>query len=144
MVFSLYPRSLQFAEQLRQTDVPGFVSILGGVDSQRIGDKTLARPCSPDQDDIQSLADVAVICQAFQKIPVQMPVWQIFNVPKKGGLVRKFRILDQLFDLVVMLGIVFGIDQQHEAFMERQGAVFGFLLNLFLISRRKGRQSHRL
>ena len=94
MVFPLYPRSLQFAEQLRQTDVPGFVSILAGVDSQRIGDKTLARPCSPDQDDIQSLADVAVICQAFQKIPVQISVWQIINVSKKRARIRKLCILD--------------------------------------------------
>ena len=83
MIFSLYPRCFQFAEQFRQTDISGLVSGLAGVDSQRISDKALSGTCGSDQDDIQPLADVVIIRQALQKIPVQMPVRQILNVSKK-------------------------------------------------------------
>ena len=72
MIFSLYPRCFQFAEQFRQTDIPGLISGLTGIDSQCISDKAFARTCSPDQNDIQPLADVVIICQALQKITVQV------------------------------------------------------------------------
>ena len=83
MIFSLYPRCFQFAEQFRQTDISSLISGLAGVDSQCISNKAFAGTCSPDQDDIQPLADVVIIRQALQKIPVQVPVRQIINVSKK-------------------------------------------------------------
>ena len=80
VISSLYPCCFQFAEQFRQTDISGLISGLAGVDSQCISNKAFAGTCSPDQDDIQPLADVVIIRQALQKIPVQMPVRQIINV----------------------------------------------------------------
>lgn len=85
MIFSLYPCRFQFAEQFRQTDISGLVSVLTGIDSQCISNKALAGTCGSDQYDIQPLADVVIIRQAFQKNPVQVSVWQIFNVSKKCG-----------------------------------------------------------
>ena len=83
LVFPLYPCRFQFAEQFRQADIPGFVSRLAGIDAQSIRNKAFAGTGCSDQDDIQSLADVIVICQAFQKIPVQMSVRQVIDVPKE-------------------------------------------------------------
>lgn len=83
MIFSLYPRCFQFAEQFRQTNISGLISGLAGVDSQCISNKAFAGTCSPDQNDIQPLADVAIIRQALQKIPVQMPIRQIIDVSEK-------------------------------------------------------------
>jgi hypothetical protein len=31
------------------------------------------------------LTDIFIIGQAFQKITVQMPVWEILNISKKSG-----------------------------------------------------------
>src|SRR5699024_3897808 len=73
MISSLYPRCYHSAEQFRMTDISGLISGLAGDVSQCISNKAFAGTCSPDHDDIQPLADVVIIRQALQNIPVQVP-----------------------------------------------------------------------
>lgn len=103
MIFPLYPCCFQFTEQFRQTDVSGFISRLAGIDSQRISGKALAGTCGSDQDDILSLADVAIIRQTFQRIPVQVPVRQIIMFPRNADESENLAILTNLLILLLCL-----------------------------------------